>query len=959
MVRGGRRTRGERAAEKENEQREAKRVRRGVRRSDLAASAPRARNRSPSPHLATAARRNRAASSALHARRSRSPSRSSATQAGSRSSSSRSPTAAIYAASTSQAVDTNERASANAEPLPPATMNCTMGENVLQADLALTPSMEDAEAQMSLSNVPESLRDLIFLSQESEPVESEEEQERRTFVEGDIWSINAGLKRPQDEADWGSLSAEEQAQRVSKFNKERRRLYAQRSRRLGKSDAAFEKAYNANRVLKPRTFDEIKSIPKTQFLRVGDEFDTAKELDLRVRELCECTSNIPLTRLSMSEGLYTATTHRGQLSNHVEQQGEGNDRDDGNDQDADVTSEVPTPAPPGQHMLVKAKRVQRSGGQLPFCWRVTAVKLPAHGVSQSTFNSAYTKHHLAPIVQNSIRADPSKLQNQHVNGLLQDYTRLPLKPSTVSDVKHAAYKLVFGDPSDNVQFAEALVLHLRSQGYKAEATFFDGQAMVQRIMEVQKSEHKIAEQTKVAKLQDLRNRGVEPTPLQRAEFAPMREATFLSEFSAEHSEMLQEIRTSANKYLSGLMVAFRGARRSIQKLLRVFACDATHGILKGKDFTILSLVGLSSNNNIVPIAVGLLCSSESEASWKAFALFVRNAFPDAAFESCTAITEQEKGMKRALQEIFPAMRRFVCSHHRERNLHGSTNKECVDAYKKMVHMNHQVELEDAKVALREHFSNDSMCNKVFRIESEATVKAPPDAEQFPAAAVAAGATLYGQTASSFAEPWKSALRKIRALDPVTALQHIVDLENKWFFKHQASVKRRLEEGKALTPEAQTALDAINSDGVNNVQEVGDGINFYVEEEGSTTLVVTLPVTLPGETRFTENACTCGGPKVCHFPCRHVVAVARREGIREDQVVPEIWSTGAWKAQYPDDVPHTPLNSAQIRLESRRKKHHKLPKVGGPVNMLGRPTTARKKSALERSKRYRARIRSRT
>ncbi|XP_021714857.1 uncharacterized protein LOC110682820 [Chenopodium quinoa] len=103
---------------------------------------------------------------------------------------------------------------------------------------------------------------------------------------------------------------------------------------------------------------------------------------------------------------------------------------------------------------------------------------------------------------------------------------------------------------------------------------------------------------------------------------------------------------------------WKGLFRGVRPLIGV---DGTH--LKGNyGGVLLSAVGIDGNNEIFPIAY-VVVGQEDKQSWTYFFWHLLNIVKDSSREHWTIISDRQKGVELALEQVWPkADRRFYCRH---------------------------------------------------------------------------------------------------------------------------------------------------------------------------------------------------------------------------------------------------------------------------------------------------------
>ncbi|MGH7954481.1 MAG: hypothetical protein ACREOZ_00820 [Gloeomargaritales cyanobacterium] len=75
-----------------------------------------------------------------------------------------------------------------------------------------------------------------------------------------------------------------------------------------------------------------------------------------------------------------------------------------------------------------------------------------------------------------------------------------------------------------------------------------------------------------------------------------------------------------------------------------------------------------------------VCGNEDYDSWKVFLAFVKQCYPHLDMAHLTVVSDQDKGIKRAVTEVTPSLGHFYCSKHRSDNVKLRCNLTCKEAF---------------------------------------------------------------------------------------------------------------------------------------------------------------------------------------------------------------------------------------------------------------------------------------
>ena len=226
----------------------------------------------------------------------------------------------------------------------------------------------------------------------------------------------------------------------------------------------------------------------------------------------------------------------------------------------------------------------------------------------------------------------------------------------------------------------------------------------------------------------------------------------------------------------------------------------------------------------------------------------------------------------------------------------------------------------------------------------------PDKQQFPAAAAASGAVLYGRDSNQLSETDNSAILPARGLDPslfvLWQCKRAVRLYNKFYHESRAC-------DSLITPHAMRRLRKTVKAGVVHPipAEHTAQVQAYNVVVGDAVFKVLVRVPLADDTnlsRFPSDGqvpCTCGVPTIEHMPGGHILAVAEKMSLNSQHMVPTEYTTTAWISQYPDvDVVAPTISDVQASAvagdETLRNPVAAPPK-------RGRPAKRRMRGVMER------------
>lgn len=152
---------------------------------------------------------------------------------------------------------------------------------------------------------------------------------------------------------------------------------------------------------------------------------------------------------------------------------------------------------------------------------------------------------------------------------------------------------------------------------------------------------------------------------------------------------------------------------------------------------------MTANGNVVPLGSVLIAGNESEESWtKAWSFFHRK-FPTLD-RRITLVSDGDKGMPNGLQNVFGSEKpfEFRCSKHRSENRRLRCEKAAQTEFWRCV---------KAKAPAQISRLKNSESYGALSATDRAALSSLADERQFPAAAAASGAVLYGLDSNQLSE----------------------------------------------------------------------------------------------------------------------------------------------------------------------------------------------------------------
>ena len=789
-------------------------------------------------------------------------------------------------------------------PVTPATptLSTPLPVPPLPVTTAVATSLEEAPGAPGSSFSAAEYEDLLVnLSEDDEELMTRGDEETRP------------RRNRACDVDITGLSTEDAQKRVADFKKKRAREARKRykeKRKAGSEDAALE----AREYWNLRPFNDVQlhtTDGVSSYIQEGDAYQTKAALHYRICELAEslCLTLI-LPRNTKYELIATSEDFHGTQPRPLFVHGSFR-----------LSSNT-----------WKVRKVVLSGAMGMGPQVIDGKMEPNWRKNQAC--TAYSEDMLAWHAKDAVRAQPS-LSRACFVALFAETLRFPEHvPGDVwSRVRRKAYYLSFGIPDENVARLPALKAEMEKRGHNLEFATIDGKEMVACVLSVRRAEcdrrRKAALKVPVEVRTDMHRQDLLPWSQQRAEF------------ESSHGDFLRGISHPDSKYLSYLAFSFGFVQQQFVTLLKFISTDACFGKFHLDAFQIFSVCGVTSNGNVVALGNVLIAGNESEETWTRAWSFFSRTFPSIN-KDITIVSDGDKGIPNALQNVFGSEKPFDlrCSKHRAENIRLRFGKAAQTEFWRCVKAKLPAQIARVKA---------SPTYLALSEAARAALSSLPDERQFPAAASARGAKLYGRDSNQLSETDNSAILPSRSLDPLRfVLWHCdraVRLYSKFHHESRAC-------DSFVTPYALQRLRDTKKTGVVHpiVAEHTTQHQAFNVVAGENVYKVILRIPLVNDTnpsRFPigKVPCTCGVPGMQHMPCGHMLAVAQKISLNYLYMMPVEFTTAAWTAQYPDADVFVPT-MADVQASTVPRDESLRNPVAAPPKR-GRPAKRRMRGVMER------------
>jgi hypothetical protein len=264
------------------------------------------------------------------------------------------------------------------------------------------------------------------------------------------------------------------------------------------------------------------------------------------------------------------------------------------------------------------------------------------------------------------------------------------------------------------------------------------------------------------------------------------------------------------------------------------------------------------------VGFAIIFGNENLLSWKAFWKFVVKLHPSLNQRDVTIVTDQDKGLEKAIEEEVNQVINFHCSFHRLQNIIKMCGAKSGTRVYSALWVYNRLSLQCQTVA-----QLDKEKDKYFSLMHNNDLQflnSLPDYSQYPAARcdMALGAYMYHRTLSAAVEAMNAANREMRAktaVNPLNACILLIWMECKRFVKHHQlawAMETELTcQGKVEYNEVFTNISAY--DFTITVSEYLYGYLCTVQKNVNITSRVGGTVTIPKEPIRGSyfGRCTCG------------------------------------------------------------------------------------------------------
>jgi hypothetical protein len=234
------------------------------------------------------------------------------------------------------------------------------------------------------------------------------------------------------------------------------------------------------------------------------------------------------------------------------------------------------------------------------------------------------------------------MSNREMKNLIAAYVKDKfMTPSLLQNARTFAREIIFGDPSANVFFANALVDKMKDGGH-------DVMVVTRGCLEVLTMLERVVLSNK------MRNNKATGKLMSTQE-----KIDYVTKWKIKNKHILEEgglltpkrgdaaLHTTPLKFLCGLFLSTSSAQEVVPHLKRVFQAGACH--MNFGKYTLYSCYGTTANCNTIPVAFAIIFGNKDKDGWVQFWEFAKSLHPSLNRFDTTIITDQAKGLKEEKQ----------------------------------------------------------------------------------------------------------------------------------------------------------------------------------------------------------------------------------------------------------------------------------------------------------------------
>jgi hypothetical protein len=242
---------------------------------------------------------------------------------------------------------------------------------------------------------------------------------------------------------------------------------------------------------------------------------------------------------------------------------------------------------------------------------------------------------IVPLILPVIMDTPG-ISNKNLRQYLLGYGKEQvLTDCILQEARTEAKAQLFGKSEENVQYAKGMKTYLERSGHVVKLCYTSRKETIRNV------EHLVVSK------ELLRLKAKDNSTLNKEG-----RSAYWNTWKKENYDLLVNqlgYKTTKGHFLYGVFYAPSFSKATVPKLQMVFMVDACH--LNFGKYTMFSCYGVAANANMLPVGFAIIFGNENASSWKDFWRFVFCTHPLIDRGEVTIISDQDKGIKSAIEEV--------------------------------------------------------------------------------------------------------------------------------------------------------------------------------------------------------------------------------------------------------------------------------------------------------------------
>jgi hypothetical protein len=371
----------------------------------------------------------------------------------------------------------------------------------------------------------------------------------------------------------------------------------------------------------------------------------------------------------------------------------------------------------------------------------------------------------------------------------------------------------------------------------------------------------------------------ESSDTQRSHFKQIPD--YLAHIAENDPTTIVHIETKDGRF-DGCFISPGPARHAFQHCRKFVAMDGT--FTKSRFVQCLLIAVCFDADDSIVILAWALVSGESQETWSWFLRHLYRAIPSLNMPNSVVISDPEKGLINALDDVFPRAKHAFCCYHIGANIKNRYGIKMKEMFWKCVY-----------ARTKEDFNEKLEAIRAERSEAADYIDRIPHTQW---ATYAFETPRFSQVTSNLAEITNAFIKPIRELLSLELLAALWNHEMQKFY-HRAHEAEDCPGN--LSPTAAKYFAG----------QLDQGRRYLAYPASSTTGFVVVPNSTTNEQRTVTlptdgigGACTCGEYQDRLIPCRHACALAIKVQVPPITLVNPVYSLSTWKSTYAK--PYVPI-----------------------------------------------------